>query len=79
MRRTRNRFAVFVQAEDGLGRSQGGLGIGLTLVRSFVALHGGTVEGHSQGAGRGSEFVIRLPVLEAEQQPELAAVAILVP
>jgi PAS domain S-box-containing protein len=55
-------FEPFVQAESGSGRSQGGLGIGLGLVRSLVELHGGTIEGHSEGLGTGSEFVVRLPV-----------------
>ena len=44
-------------------RSQGGLGIGLTLVRRLVEMHGGKVEAHSAGLGRGSEFVVRLPAL----------------
>ena len=47
----------------GPGRAHGGLGIGLTLVRSFVEMHGGTVTGTSEGAGRGSTFVVRLPLL----------------
>jgi PAS domain S-box-containing protein len=54
-------FDLFQQAERSLDRSQGGLGIGLTLVRRLVELHGGTVEARSAGVGRGSEFVIRLP------------------
>jgi signal transduction histidine kinase len=65
-------FELFVQADNGLGRSQGGLGIGLTLVRTFVGLHGGTVEARSPGSGRGSEFVIRLPVHEAQQEAPAA-------
>jgi len=62
-------FDLFVQGDNGIGRSQGGLGIGLTLVRTFVGLHGGTVEALSRGVGRGSELVIRLPALEAVDQP----------
>ncbi|WP_257462147.1 response regulator [Archangium lipolyticum] len=59
-------FELFVQAQQQLDRSRGGLGIGLTLVRRLVQLHGGEVSVHSEGEGRGSEFVVRLP-LEAEQ------------
>lgn len=55
-------FDLFVQGERSYNRSQGGLGIGLTLVRSIVVMHGGTVEAHSQGPGQGSEFVVRLPL-----------------
>ena len=56
-------FELFVQGNRSLDRSHGGLGIGLTLVRQLVELHGGTVEAHSEGTGRGSEFIVRLPVL----------------
>jgi signal transduction histidine kinase/CHASE3 domain sensor protein len=55
-------FDMFTQADRTLDRSQGGLGIGLTLVRTLVELHGGTVEAHSDGPGKGSEFVVRLPL-----------------
>jgi signal transduction histidine kinase/CheY-like chemotaxis protein len=55
-------FDLFIQAPQALDRSKGGLGIGLTLVRRLVALHGGSVEARSEGAGKGSEFVVRLPV-----------------
>ncbi|HVK10167.1 MAG TPA: response regulator, partial [Gemmataceae bacterium] len=48
-------------AERSLDRSQGGLGLGLTLVKRLVGMHGGTVEAHSGGLGKGSEFVVRLP------------------
>jgi PAS domain S-box-containing protein len=54
-------FDLFRQADRSLDRSQGGLGIGLTLVRSLLEMHGGTVEAYSDGPGRGSEFVVRLP------------------
>jgi PAS domain S-box-containing protein len=54
-------FDLFVQGERSLDRSQGGLGIGLTLVKSLVEMHGGRIEAHSEGAGGGSEFVIYLP------------------
>jgi signal transduction histidine kinase/CheY-like chemotaxis protein len=58
-------FDLFVQGERGLDRSQGGLGIGLTLVRRIVELHEGRVEARSEGPGRGSEFIIHLPAIEA--------------
>ncbi|HEX7794204.1 MAG TPA: PAS domain S-box protein [Vicinamibacterales bacterium] len=58
-------FDMFAQADTSLERSRDGLGIGLTLVKTFVELHGGTVEARSAGLGRGSEFIIRLPVLVA--------------
>jgi signal transduction histidine kinase/CheY-like chemotaxis protein len=56
-------FDLFTQENRTLDREQGGLGIGLTLVRSLVELHGGTVRAASEGPGRGSEFVVRLPAL----------------
>ncbi|MBW3623350.1 MAG: PAS domain S-box protein [Armatimonadetes bacterium] len=55
-------FDLFSQADRSLDRSRGGLGIGLTLVKNLVGLHGGSVEAHSAGAGKGSEFVARLPL-----------------
>jgi PAS domain S-box-containing protein len=54
-------FDLFVQGERSLERSAGGLGIGLTLVQTLTQLHGGTVVAQSQGSGKGSEFVVRLP------------------
>jgi len=54
-------FELFTQADMSLDRSQGGLGIGLTLVRKLIELHDGTVQAFSEGIGRGSEFVVRLP------------------
>ena len=56
-------FELFSQVESALSRSRGGLGIGLSLTRRLVGLHGGTVEAYSEGAGKGSEFVIELPVV----------------
>ncbi|MFO0577734.1 MAG: ATP-binding protein [Polyangia bacterium] len=56
-------FDIFVQERQALDRAQGGLGLGLAIVRSLVALHGGRVEAHSEGLGRGSEFTVRLPAL----------------
>lgn len=55
-------FEIFVQSRDAAGRSHGGLGIGLNLVRRLVELHGGTVSASSRGQGQGSEFVVTLPV-----------------
>lgn len=60
-------FDLFAQAERSLDRSQGGLGIGLTMVKSLVALHGGQVEARSDGLGKGSEFVVRLPALQPDE------------
>ena len=61
-------FDLFVQIERRLDRSQGGLGVGLALVRSLVEMHGGTVSAHSEGPGRGSEFVIRLPAIVGDRR-----------
>ncbi len=60
----RHIFDLFVQVDHASTRTQGGLGIGLTLVKNLVEMHGGTVEAHSEGLGRGSEFVVRLPIAE---------------
>ena len=57
-------FDLFSQGERSLERRGGGLGIGLTLVRQLVEMHDGEVEAHSEGVGKGSEFVIRLPLAE---------------
>ncbi|MDC8758178.1 response regulator [Janthinobacterium fluminis] len=62
-------FDVFVQGANTLDRAQGGLGVGLALVRRLAELHGGGVGAHSEGAGRGSTFTVRLP---AAQQPAAA-------
>ena len=64
-------FDMFVQVENSRDRSQGGLGIGLTLVRRLVEMHGGKIEARSTGLGKGSEFLVRLPAL-AEPAPESA-------
>jgi signal transduction histidine kinase len=55
-------FELFAQEPQALHRAAGGLGLGLTIVRSLVRLHGGTVEAHSDGIDRGSEFIVRLPL-----------------
>ena len=57
-------FEPFVQLQQATEESHGGLGVGLTLVKSLAELHGGTVSAHSPGPGRGSEFVVRLPGLD---------------
>ena len=57
-------FEPFFQSEQSLKRTQGGMGLGLPLVKAIAEAHGGTVEAHSAGPGRGSEFIIRLPITE---------------
>ena len=56
-------FDLFTQGESGLARTAGGLGIGLTVARQIIGLHGGRIEAHSAGVGAGAEFVVRLPAL----------------
>ncbi|MEJ7849199.1 MAG: PAS domain S-box protein [Pyrinomonadaceae bacterium] len=67
-------FELFVQADTSLERSISGLGIGLTLVKNLVEMHGGKIEAKSEGLGRGSEFTVRLPVLEKTEMTSLAPV-----
>lgn len=55
-------FTMYSQAQGALIRSEGGLGIGLALVHGLVALHGGHIEARSEGSGKGSEFIVRLPI-----------------
>lgn len=61
-------FELFAQAENAIGRAQGGMGIGLALVRNLVELHCGDVTAKSDGVGKGSEFVVRLPLAGADQE-----------
>jgi len=62
-------FELFAQADGSLDRSQGGLGVGLTLARSLVEMHGGKIWAHSDGLDRGSEFTFTLPLAEPKQEP----------
>ena len=71
-------FDLFVQADHSLARAGGGMGMGLTLVKRLVEMHGGTVSVHSGGSGKGSEFVLRLPTAAAAQ-PDVQAAAALQP
>jgi signal transduction histidine kinase/ActR/RegA family two-component response regulator len=66
-------FDMFAQGERTLDRSEGGLGIGLTLARRIVELHGGSLSASSDGAGQGSEFVMRVPRLNLEFAPSRLA------
>jgi signal transduction histidine kinase/CheY-like chemotaxis protein len=63
-------FEMFVQVDSTLERSNAGLGVGLSLARKLVELHGGSIEAHSAGVGHGSQFVVRLPIVV---EPELPA------
>jgi two-component system CheB/CheR fusion protein len=69
-------FDLFVQGDASLDRTRGGLGIGLTLVRRLVELHGGRVAARSAGLGQGSEFVVHLPALPAQLAPTVAPEAV---
>ena len=69
-----NVFAMFAQEQSALERSEGGLGIGLSLAKGLVELHGGTISAHSDGPGCGSRFVVRLPYAAPERAlPETPA------
>jgi CheY-like chemotaxis protein len=63
-------FDLFTQADRSLDRSQGGLGIGLTVVHSLTKMHDGTVQAHSEGLGQGSQFVVRLPITSRPRQEQ---------
>jgi signal transduction histidine kinase/ActR/RegA family two-component response regulator len=69
-------FGLFVQSARSLDRSEGGLGIGLSLVQKLVEMHGGSVEAASEGPGRGSTFKISLPQIAAPQETSAAAAAV---
>lgn len=64
-RRLPEMFELFAQGERSIARSEGGLGIGLTIVRRLAEMHGGRVDAHSEGANRGSTFTVRLPAVAA--------------
>ena len=66
-------FDLFVQSDRALARAQGGLGIGLTVVRRLVEMHGGTVAAYSAGADQGSEFAVSLPLFEVPPVPASTA------
>jgi CheY-like chemotaxis protein len=63
-------FEPFAQADQSLARTKGGLGLGLALVKSIVELHGGTVSARSEGLGRGAEFLVRIPLVDAAAESE---------
>ena len=66
-------FDLFTQIEHRRDRSQGGLGIGLNLVRNLIELHGGSITATSEGEGRGSEFIVRLPARLTPSAPPPAS------
>jgi CheY-like chemotaxis protein len=68
-------FEMFTQVQHSIERSQGGLGIGLTLVKRLVELHGGSVLARSEGPGKGAEFIVRLPPRAGESPAPAAALA----
>ncbi|GAC1538864.1 MAG: hypothetical protein NVS2B9_05600 [Myxococcales bacterium] len=72
-------FELFVQGDRSLDRAQGGLGIGLTLARRLVQLHGGTLQAKSAGPGRGSEFTVRLPANPSPKEDARAAASAAAP
>ena len=67
-------FELFTQGESFENRRRGGLGIGLTVSQKLVELHGGTIEAHSEGEGKGSEFIVRIPLMEERDAAHETAV-----
>ena len=63
-------FVMFTQVDRALEKTTGGLGIGLSLVKGLVEMHGGTIEAKSEGEGKGSEFIVRLPVVVEASKPQ---------
>jgi len=72
-------FELFAQVDRKVDRGQGGLGVGLTLVQRLVRLHGGSIEAHSEGPGCGTEFVVRLPILEGMPASEPTVESVVAP
>ena len=70
-------FDLFTQVSPTIDRKTGGLGLGLTLVKRLVELHGGTVSAHSEGLNKGSEFVVRLPLKAASAKQPLVVAPVL--
>ena len=66
-------FDLFAQGRQAIDRAQGGMGLGLAIARNLVTIHGGRIEAHSEGEGRGSEFVVRLPLLDDSPNAPAAA------
>jgi signal transduction histidine kinase len=66
-------FEMFSQVDRSPEKSQGGLGIGLTVVKQLLELHGGAIEANSEGLGKGSEFVVRLPIVVPASKPPASA------
>jgi CheY-like chemotaxis protein len=67
-------FEMFTQVDRSLERTRGGLGVGLTLVKRLVEMHGGSITAHSEGPGKGSKFIVRLPIPITDPARESQAV-----